>query len=113
MDSKIDQDGFHFSQAVLSTLQSPECPFERRGAPFTFDADGFVQIVKTLRKAPVTESSEADKAIWLPSFDHALKDPVERDICVASNQRIVLLEGNYLLLDVHPWKDIYELVDES
>ena len=97
---------------MLSTLQSLECPFERRGAPFTFDADGFLEIVKALRDAPITDSENEDAAIWVPSFDHAKKDPVERDICIASNQRIVLLEGNYLLLDVEPWKQIYDLVDE-
>jgi pantothenate kinase len=61
----------------------------------------------------VTPTDEPDRAFWVPSFDHALKDPVEDDIRIASSQRIVLLEGSYLLLDEQPWKGIKELVDET
>jgi hypothetical protein len=41
------------------------------------------------------------------------KDPAERDICVLSSQKIVLLEHNYLLLDENPWKAIQGFVDET
>jgi pantothenate kinase len=36
--------------------------------------------------------------VWAPSFDHALKDPVARAIRVGRAQRVVVLEGNYVLL---------------
>lgn len=90
-----------------------ECPFRRRGAPFTFDSERFVAMVQDLSHAPVTEEDEPAKAFWVPSFDHALKDPVESDIRISSAQKVVLLEGNYLLLDEHPWNLIRDLVDET
>jgi pantothenate kinase len=68
----------------------------------------FVDAVKSLREVLVTDSNNLDKALWVPSFDHAKKDPVERDIFVLSSQKIVLLEGNYLLLDESPWKVIQD-----
>jgi pantothenate kinase len=107
------QDGFHHTKATLSKMRSQECPFQRRGAPFTFNAESFLNLVQALRHTTVTELDEPEQAFWVPSFDHAIKDPVERDIRIASSQRIVLLEGNYVLLDEHPWSMIQELVDET
>jgi len=109
----VPMDGFHHTQSTLSTMQSHECPFRRRGAPFTFDSERFVKVVQALSQAPVTEDDESEKAFWVPSFDHAIKDPVENDIRISSAQKIVLLEGSYLLLDEHPWCMIRELVDET
>jgi pantothenate kinase len=94
-------------------MQSAECPFRRRGAPFTFDSERFVHLVQCLCSSLVTEVDEPDSAIWAPSFDHAIKDPVEGDIRISSSQRIVLLEGSYLLLDEDPWRVIRELVSET
>lgn len=94
-------------------MQSDECPFRRRGAPFTFDSERFVKLVQALSQTPVTAFDEPEHAFWVPSFDHAIKDPVECDISISSAQGIVLLEGNYLLLDEHPWNLIQDLVDET
>jgi pantothenate kinase len=49
--------------------------------------------------------------IKAPSFDHALKDPVEDDIKIGAETSVIILEGNYLLLDIETWRDISELVD--
>lgn len=48
----------------------------------------------------------------LPGFDHAVQDPVEDEIVVAPNAKIILLEGNYVLLDEKPWDEIAQMVDE-
>lgn len=69
--------------------------------------------MKVLRETPVTETEEDESSFYAPSFNHALKDPVERDINIPSTQRIVILEGNYLLLNDEPWKRIQDLVDET
>jgi len=89
------------------------CPFQRRGAPFTFDSESFVQLVQQLSCSPVTETDETENTIWAPSFDHAIKDPVERDIRISSSQKIILLEGSYLLLDEYPWNLIREMASET
>lgn len=48
----------------------------------------------------------------LPSFDHAIQDPVENDICVLSSLEVIIFEGNYVLLDDDPWSRIADLVHE-
>ncbi|KAG4443335.1 hypothetical protein IFR05_001204 [Cadophora sp. M221] len=109
----VPMDGFHYSKTQLSTLQLSECGFRRRGAPFTFDSPSFVQLVHSLRDNPVTEVDTPAYGIYAPSFDHAVKDPVENDIFISSSQRIIVLEGSYLLLDEEPWNQISQMVDES
>ncbi len=61
----------------------------------------------------MTLSDEPHLAIRVPSFDHAVQDPVHDDIYISSSDRIVILEGNYLLLDEPPWNTIADLVDEK
>ena len=77
----------------------------RRGAPFTFDSSKLVQLV---RKIKIISGKDSDYA---PSFDHKAKDPVENDIEISAANQIVILEGNYLLLDIEPWADICKNVD--
>jgi len=48
----------------------------------------------------------------MPSFDHAKQDPVPLDIRVPATARVVIIEGNYILLDHHPWSQIGEMADE-
>lgn len=107
------QDGYHFPKSVLSAFENPERAFRRRGAPFTYDVDAFVKLVMTLRASPVTAPDELRPMFRVPSFDHSIQDPVHDDICVSSSDRIVILEGNYLLLDEEPWNVITKLVDEK
>jgi pantothenate kinase len=49
--------------------------------------------------------------IHVPTFDHAAKDPVPNGLLVHSTARIILFEGNYLLVDETPWSEIRSLVD--
>jgi pantothenate kinase len=71
-----------------------------------------MKLVMALRNSPVTASDELQLAFRVPSFDHSIQDPVHNDICVSSSDRIVILEGNYLLLDEEPWNVVAKLVDE-
>ncbi|KAF2015185.1 nicotinamide riboside kinase [Aaosphaeria arxii CBS 175.79] len=109
----VPMDGFHYTKKVLSTFEDVELAFQRRGAPFTFDADAFVHLIKTLHSTPVTNQDEPDLVIKAPSFDHALKDPVQDEILISSRNRLVIIEGNYTLLDEMPWRDIASLSNEK
>jgi pantothenate kinase len=60
----------------------------RRGAAFTFDAEGYFQLVQKLRK-PLEATTPTIRA---PSFDHAKKDPIEDDIGIPSSARIVSID---------------------
>lgn len=59
-----------------------------------------------LSTTPVTAPSEPEDVILVPSFDHAAKDPVENAIFISTRNRLVIVEGNYTLLNQEPWKDI-------
>jgi pantothenate kinase len=89
-------------------MPDPDSAHARRGAAFTFDGDSFLALVKKLRNPICPETS----TLYAPSFDHAMKDPVENDIAIAPSVRIVIFEGNYCSLDKSPWKEAAELMDE-
>ncbi|KZM26610.1 uncharacterized protein EKO05_0005499 [Ascochyta rabiei] len=108
----VPMDGFHYTKKVLSAFEDPKTAFQRRGAPFTFDADGFLDLVRTLKSTPVTTSEEPEQLIHAPSFDHAVQDPVGDDIAISSRKQIVIVEGNYTLLDLKPWNEIAKICDE-
>ncbi|RMZ71160.1 phosphoribulokinase uridine kinase family [Pyrenophora seminiperda CCB06] len=108
----VPMDGFHYTREVLSSFEDPKLAFKRRGAPFTFDAEGCVKLVKLLKSTPVTVGGEDNLCITAPSFDHALKDPVEEGIRISSRTRLVIIEGNYTLLRQSPWEQIAEICDE-
>ncbi|KAL1598563.1 hypothetical protein SLS59_006850 [Nothophoma quercina] len=108
----VPMDGFHYTKKVLSTFEDPVEAFKRRGAPFTFDAHAFLKLVTTLKSTPVTTSEEPEQIAHAPSFDHAVQDPIEDDIAISSRNRVVIIEGNYTLMDQKPWREISEICDQ-
>ncbi|KAF5641646.1 panthothenate kinase uridine kinase-related [Fusarium sp. NRRL 52700] len=109
----LPMDGFHYTRATLSSFRDPDEAFRRRGAPFTFDAAALLDLVVLLRNTPVTRHSEPQIIIKAPGFDHALKDPIPDAIEISSRTKIVIIEGNYVLLDQDPWSCISTLVDDK
>jgi len=98
----IPMDGFHLTRAELDKMPDPQLAHKRRGAPFTFDADGLKALILAL-KVPVEtfkltdeDTGTYNRVIYAPSFDHAVKDPVPKNITILPSQKIILLEGNYL-----------------
>lgn len=104
----LPMDGYHLTRAQLSALPDPAHAHARRGAAFTFDAPAFLALVKKLRE-PIGADT---KTIYAPSFDHAVKDPVEGDIAIPGSSRVVVMEGNYLSLGKDEWKEAAGLMDE-
>ncbi|KAI0802116.1 P-loop containing nucleoside triphosphate hydrolase protein [Xylaria sp. FL0064] len=105
----LPMDGFHYPRAYLDTLPNRAEAYSRRGAHWTFDAEGVLDLVKTLHSS----RTSAPAIISAPSFDHATKDPVEGGIVVAPDAQIVIIEGNWLLFDCDPWKQIRAYVDDT
>ena len=89
-------------------MPDPAYAVARRGAAFTFDGEKFLRLVQSLREPITTESRD----IYAPSFDHAVKDPVEDDIAIPTTCRAVFFEGNYLSLNKEPWNQAAALMDE-
>ncbi|SMQ48040.1 unnamed protein product [Zymoseptoria tritici ST99CH_1A5] len=105
----VPMDGFHFPKSHLAALQDPAEAFARRGNPLSFNAAKFVEAVASLK---ATASGLAPTDIALPGFDHAVQDPVDNEIIVLASAKVVLLEGNYVLLNEKPWNQISDMVDD-
>ncbi|MCJ1481471.1 hypothetical protein MMC06_001629 [Schaereria dolodes] len=104
----IPMDGYHLSRAQLSSMPDPTTAHARRGAAFTFDAPAFLRTVYQLRQPLCPES----QTLYVPSFDHVVKDPVQDDIAIPPTARIVVFEGNYLSLGKGEWGEAAGLMDE-
>lgn len=108
----VPMDGFHLSRAQLSALPDPFNAHARRGAAFTFDSAKFLALVQKVRLPLLSPPENATRNIYAPSFDHAVKDPVEDDIIIPFTARIIVFEGNYLSLAKGLWKEAATLMDE-
>ena len=95
----VPMDGFHYPQEVLRQLGRRE----RMGAPDTFDAAGLATLL-----ARVVEREEN---VRFPDFDRTVEEPVPDVIEVVPEHELVILEGNYLLLDQHDWPQVGALVE--
>ncbi|KAL6413059.1 hypothetical protein AUP68_02556 [Ilyonectria robusta] len=105
----IPMDGFHYSRAHLDTLPNRGEAYARRGAHWTFDSDGVLKLVKALH----VSRNGPTHIITAPSFDHKSKDPVADALRIEPETQIVIIEGNWLLLDRAPWKQIPDYVDDT
>lgn len=98
----VGMDGFHYSRAHLASIGR----LDDIGAPDTFDAAAFVDLVRRLRSS--------DRVIVLaPGFDRDLEEPVPGALRVRPNVHLVVLEGNYLLAPERPWSELKPLFDET
>ncbi|RSL40670.1 hypothetical protein CEP53_013218 [Fusarium sp. AF-6] len=108
----VPMDGFHYPRSVLDKFPNAKQAHERRGAEWTFDADGVISLFNDLHQSTARLPSEAQD-IYTPSFDHVAKDPVKDDIVIYQSACLVIIEGNWLLYDQEPWRRIRTLVDEA
>ncbi|CAK9157316.1 unnamed protein product [Ilex paraguariensis] len=100
----LPMDGFHLYRHQLDAMEDPEEAYARRGAPWTFDPELLLRCLRTLRN---------EGSVYAPSFDHGVGDPVEDDIFVNFQHKVVIVEGNYLLLEEGSWKEISYLFDDK
>lgn len=106
----VAMDGFHYTRAQLDDFADPAEAHKRRGAPWTFDVDAVLRLVQQLHVSTLLDPQDRVN-ILAPSFDHAIKDPVPNDICIPAAASVVILEGNYLLLDEAKWREIGPQLD--
>lgn len=101
----VGMDGFHRRQEYLLshmvTVNGNEIPMvDIKGAPVTFDLEALTK--------KIAEMAEGQICKW-PRYDRLLHNPVEDAITIDAD--IVLLEGNYLLLDTEGWRALSEYAD--
>ena len=95
----VPMDGFHFDDVVLNQRGHRS----RKGAAFTFDCAGFEVLLRRIR--------QREEQIAIPVFDRRHELSRAGAAIVHADARIVLIEGNYLLLREQPWCRLHELFD--
>ncbi len=94
----VPMDGFHLSNRQLA-LQGLS---DVKGAPDTFDRAGLLASMRRLGSG---------EPVYFPDFDHAMHEPVAASVRVDPDTALVVVEGNYLLLDAPGWRDVSRLLD--
>ncbi|MGA5466961.1 nucleoside/nucleotide kinase family protein [Mycobacterium sp. NPDC050041] len=97
----LPMDGFHLAKVQLDRLGARQ----RRGAPDTFDVDGYRAILTRLTH------SYAVADVFVPDFDRRLDDPVAAARVVPARARVVVTEGNYLALATDGWAAVRPLLE--
>jgi pantothenate kinase len=95
----VPMDGFHLADVELDRLGLRE----RKGAPETFDAYGYVNLLRRI-------AADDERVVYAPSFARDLEQPIAGAIPVRTPARLVITEGNYLLLDGEPWAALRPLL---
>lgn len=95
MAAVLPMDGFHFDDIVLNERGLRA----RKGAPETFDVSGLAHLLERIRQ-------NVEPEIAVPIFDRALEIARAGARLIPRTVRIVIAEGNYLLLDRSPWSEL-------
>lgn len=95
----IPMDGFHMRHAKLEALGT----VKDKGAPQTFEGEAFAAFLETLKAATGPVSG--------PGYSRRIEDVVDDAFTVPANARLLIVEGNYLLLANSPWWRVRPLLD--
>jgi len=95
----VPMDGFHLSNVELARLGVAN----RKGAPETFDGAGYVHLLRRIR-------AEED-VVYAPAYSRLVHESIGGVIPVHRDTRLVITEGNYLLVPDPPWGAARELLD--
>ncbi len=96
----VPMDGFHYDDAVLE--MRGERP--RKGAPHTFDVGGLAHLLNRLK-------ANSEPEIAIPLFDRSIEVARAGAAIITQDVELILVEGNYLLLDRTPWDQLTPLFD--
>ncbi|MEO0903203.1 MAG: nucleoside/nucleotide kinase family protein [Pseudomonadota bacterium] len=96
----VPMDGFHLDNTILEARGLRP----RKGAPETFDAPGFLRLVRALKQ---------NEEVFAPSFDRTRDLAIAGSVAVPAAAKVVIVEGNYLMFDEAPWSELAGLWDLS
>jgi hypothetical protein len=105
----VSMDGWHWPNVVLETMPAldadgrPVTMRRRKGSPGSFDVEGILRAMAMLR--------DAHLPVRLPAYDRRRHDPVPDAVIVPPGVRLVLIEGNYVLVRDEPWRRVAEQLD--
>lgn len=99
--AQVPMDGFHLTNDELTRRGLRD----RKGAPETFDASGFADLLSSVRDSPGTE-------MRAPAYSRELHNPVPDAHRIPGSVRLIITEGNYLLLPDGEWPRVTSCLDE-
>jgi pantothenate kinase len=99
----VPMDGFHLANVELRRLGRAG----RKGAPDTFDSAGYAALLARLRR------QSGDEIVYAPEFRREIEEPIAGAIAVLPHTRLIITEGNYLLLNDGPWATVADLLDDT
>ncbi|KFL31028.1 hypothetical protein JP75_11820 [Devosia riboflavina] len=97
----VPMDGFHMKHAKLEAMGQTDF----KGAPHTFEGAEFVVFLGRLKAAT--------EAVSGPGYSRKIEDTVDDAFTIASAVKVLVVEGNYLLLGDAPWDEVKPLLDFS
>lgn len=100
--SIVPMDGYHLANTELARLGRSQ----RKGAPDTFDAGGYVALLRRLR------AQRAPEVVYAPEFRREIEEAIAGAIAIEAHTPLLIAEGNYLLLEQGPWAELRGLLDE-
>jgi pantothenate kinase len=97
----VPMDGFHLAATQLRRLGR----LDRKGAPDTFDAAGYLALLRRL-------CDRTEDVVYAPEFRREIEEPIAGAIAIEPSVRLIVIEGNYLLAPTPPWDELRDLFDE-
>jgi pantothenate kinase len=97
----VPMDGYHYADERLRQMGL----WELKGIPDTFDAAGFIDLLRRLREI-------TDKNVYCPLFDRTIEASIDDAIVIEPAHRLCVVEGNYLLMQKSPWDQCRQYFDE-
>ncbi len=95
----VPMDGFHMKHAKIEAMGATD----RKGAPHTFEGAAFVSFLHHLK--------HATEAVSGPGYSRKIEDTVDDAFTIQPDVRVLVVEGNYLLLTEGPWAGVKALLD--
>ncbi|MCY7289961.1 MAG: nucleoside/nucleotide kinase family protein [Cryobacterium sp.] len=96
----VPMDGFHLANNILDGTPLRA----RKGAIDTFDARGYISLLRRLR-------AQDEDVVYAPAYRRGLEEPIAGSIAVPHATQFILTEGNYLLADCEPWNQVRDYLD--
>jgi len=97
----VPMDGFHLDNSILTDMGI----LERKGSPSSFDALGFLHLIRRL--------ASANEGVYVPAFNRKRDISIACADLVSTDVKVLIIEGNYLLLNQKPWSEMQQFWDET
>jgi pantothenate kinase len=97
----VPMDGFHMRHAKLEELGTAA----DKGMPHTFEGAAFAGFLAALKTAAGPMNG--------PGYSRKIEDVVDDAFSVPATTRLLVVEGNYLLLSMAPWWRVRPLLDRA